>query len=202
MPAGPPTAPAAASSTDLVLSSGFLAFARHTGVIAAIEAEHLEIDAVCGTSSGAVVGALFAAGYDAAAIAAELSARRPYALMRPSRRPWRGVATLDALIAHLRTLLPAQFSGLDRPLAVGVVDRNGDHRLLSAGALPEAVAASCAMPGVFCAVDVGTGHYRDGGAADRLRMRQRGTHRVSFEIVDPSALPSRRRPPVRKERHV
>ena len=41
-----------------------------------------------------------------------------------------------------------------------------------------------------------------GGAADRLRMRQRGTHRVSFEIVDPSALPSRRRPPVRKERHV
>ena len=41
-----------------------------------------------------------------------------------------------------------------------------------------------------------------GGAADRLRMRQRGTHRVRFEIVDPSTLPSRQAPPARKVRHV
>lgn len=41
-----------------------------------------------------------------------------------------------------------------------------------------------------------------GAAADRLRMRQRGTHRVSFEIVDPATLPSRQAPPARKVRHV
>ena len=41
-----------------------------------------------------------------------------------------------------------------------------------------------------------------GAAADRLRMRQRGTHRVRFEIVDPATLPSRQAPPVRKTRHV
>ena len=41
-----------------------------------------------------------------------------------------------------------------------------------------------------------------GGAADRLRMRQRGTHRVSFQIVNPATLPSRQAPPVRKVRHV
>ena len=41
-----------------------------------------------------------------------------------------------------------------------------------------------------------------GAAADRLRMRQRGTHRVRFEIVNPATLPSRQAPPARKTRHV
>ena len=41
-----------------------------------------------------------------------------------------------------------------------------------------------------------------GAAADRLRMRQRGTHRVRFEIVDPASLPSRQAPPPRKVRHL
>ena len=41
-----------------------------------------------------------------------------------------------------------------------------------------------------------------GAAADRLRMRARGTHRVRFEVVDPAALPSRQAPPPRKVRHL
>ena len=41
-----------------------------------------------------------------------------------------------------------------------------------------------------------------GAAADRLRMRQRGTARVRFEIVDPAGLPSRQAPPPRKVRHL
>ena len=41
-----------------------------------------------------------------------------------------------------------------------------------------------------------------GAAADRLRMRQRGTHRVRYEIVDPAQLPSRQAPPPRKVRHL
>ncbi len=41
-----------------------------------------------------------------------------------------------------------------------------------------------------------------GAAADRLRMRQRGTQRVRFEVVDPATLPSHQVPPRRKVRHV
>ena len=40
-----------------------------------------------------------------------------------------------------------------------------------------------------------------GAAADRLRMRSRGTLRVTYEVVDPAALPSRQAPPPRKVRH-
>ncbi|MDT0632772.1 septal ring lytic transglycosylase RlpA family protein [Rubrivirga sp. S365] len=41
-----------------------------------------------------------------------------------------------------------------------------------------------------------------GAAADRLRMRQRGTLRVRYEVVDPDALPSRQAPPAPKVRHL
>ena len=41
-----------------------------------------------------------------------------------------------------------------------------------------------------------------GGAADRLAMHQRGVHRVRYEIVDPSRLPSRQAPPPPKVRHL
>ncbi len=38
--------------------------------------------------------------------------------------------------------------------AVGVVARNGEYRLIDSGALPEAVAASAAIPFVFEPVNV------------------------------------------------
>ena len=41
-----------------------------------------------------------------------------------------------------------------------------------------------------------------GAAADRLAMRQRGTARITFQVVHPDSLPSRRAPRPRKVRHV
>ena len=40
-----------------------------------------------------------------------------------------------------------------------------------------------------------------GAAADRLRMRSRGTLRINYEVVDPETLPSRQAPPAPKVRH-
>lgn len=173
MPHSPPsdlvaadTAPAA--GRDLILSSGFLAFARHAGVLSALEERRQPVDAVVGTSSGALAGALWCAGLRADTIAAELSRQRPISLMRPNLRPWRGLFQLGGMIATLERLLPPTFAELERPLAVGVIDRAGVYRLLTAGPLPAAVAASCAMPYVFEAVIVGDQPYQDGGTADRL----------------------------------
>ncbi len=169
--------------TDVLLSSGFLAFARHTGFLAAVEAAGLDVDAVTGTSSGAVVGALWAAGHDHARIAAELGQHRPIDFFRVHRRPWRGLVSLEALIAWLRPLLPARFEDLPRPFAVGVVAAGQGHRLLRAGPLPEAVAASCAIPGIFAAVDVDGLRCSDGGAADRLGLAAFRAWRPDTEVV-------------------
>ena len=41
-----------------------------------------------------------------------------------------------------------------------------------------------------------------GAAAERLRMKGRGTARVSYQVVNPATLPSRQAPPRRKVRHL
>lgn len=62
--------------------------------------------------------------------------------------------TLDPVVDRLRQLLPATFEELPVPLAVGVVDQSGKHVLIRSGPLPEAVAASAAIPMIFSAVDI------------------------------------------------
>lgn len=48
---------------DLVLSSGFLAFAGHSGFLQAIEDAGVKVSGVMGTSAGALAGSLYCAGY-------------------------------------------------------------------------------------------------------------------------------------------
>lgn len=160
----------ATMSRDLILSSGFLAFARHVGFLRAVEGAGLETGAICGTSSGALVASLWAAGLPAERIGEELSARPPARWMRLSLRPWRGLCRIEPVIARLRELLPATFAELQRPLGLGAMDRAKNHYLLTDGPLPEAVAASCAIPYVFQPVSLGGRRLWDGGAVDRLGL--------------------------------
>lgn len=155
---------------DLLLSSGFLAFARHVGVVQALEARGEAVDAVVGTSSGALVGALWVAGRSGETLERLVAGRRPFDLMGCHAAPWRGAFSLDPLIAWLSELLPPRFEDLERPFAVGVKAPDGRPALLTAGDLPRAVAASCAIPYVFVPVAHGDAHYRDGGVVDRLMV--------------------------------
>jgi predicted acylesterase/phospholipase RssA len=154
---------------DLILSSGFLAFAAHCGFLAAVEEADLPVGAVCGTSSGALVGALWSAGMPAREILADLAARRPIAWAAPHVAIWRGAFRLDRVEAGLRERLPADFSGLRHPFAAGVAV-NGAFRLQTAGPLAAAVAASCAVPYLFAPMALDGEHLSDGGAVDRLGL--------------------------------
>ena len=153
----------------VVLSSGFLAFAEQAGFIAGLEDAGVVPEAVVGTSSGALAGACLAAGWPASRIYEELTATQPLRYVRPSWAPWRGLMTLAPMIRRLEQLLPPTFEELECPLAVGVVGPGG-HQLVRAGPLPQAVAASCAIPWVFCPVQVAGEALADGGAADRTGL--------------------------------
>ncbi|GIL83781.1 hypothetical protein Vretimale_10462 [Volvox reticuliferus] len=162
---------------DLVLSSGFLAFAGHAGFLQAVEELGLPVGGVMGTSAGALAGSLFCAGYTPRQVAKHLSDQTPASLLRPSLAPWRGGAlSLDQVINRLKDLLPPTFEDLHREFAVGVVTSDGQHLLIDSGPLPEAVAASAAIPFVFQAVDV-PGHvsrhgpFKDGGVVDRVGLK-------------------------------
>jgi len=155
------------ASVDLLLSSGYLAFARHVGFLRELEREPLEVEAVVGTSSGALVGALWAAGHRGEALIELLSARPPLSYLKLSVVGG-GLFSLSPMIDFLREQLPERFEELPIPLAVGVVDKMSRYQLITEGSLPEAVAASCAVPYLFCPVELNGRRLRDGGVSDRV----------------------------------
>ena len=163
-----PPAASVRAPVDIVLSSGFLCFSRHCGFLDALQQSQLSVAAYVGTSSGALAASMAAAGADADAVAEELSRTRPLASCRPSVTPWRGAFSTRALRKRISRVLPATFEELGKPLGVGVYDRaTGEPRLVTSGDLPRAVAASCAVPGLFAPVRLGGALYLDGGAVDR-----------------------------------
>ena len=120
---------------DLILSSGFLAFGRHVGFLRGLEAAGIDFDAVVGTSSGSIVGALYVAGHSPRAIEAMLEEfRRPILKLRLHARPLHGVFSMGSLIAFLRPRLPARIEDLPRPFAVGVMDADGRRLAMNAAA--------------------------------------------------------------------
>ncbi len=177
--------------TDLILSSGFLAFARHVGVLRALEHRQIEVDGICGTSSGALVGSMWASGVDTNVLAERLSAQTPISMMRLHWRPWTGLFEMRSVLAQLREWLPPRFEDLARPFGVGVVDAQGRACVLRSGPLPEAVAASCAIPMVFAPVAIGDATYSDGGVVDRTALHAwreiRGVSRILLHLVERTA---------------
>ena len=74
-----------------MLSSGFLAFARHLGVVQALADRGLRPAAWVGTSSGAVVASLCCAGVAPDQVLTELEAMQPWRAMAWHTRPWQGL---------------------------------------------------------------------------------------------------------------
>ncbi len=159
---------------DFLLSSGFLAFGRQAGFLEGARDCGVYPDRLYGTSSGALIGSMYCAGWSFSKILEEVTAERPMARMALSWPPWQGVFHLERLVAHLEATLPRRFDDLDVPLAVGVQRTDGSFAFIRSGPLAPAVAASCAMPSVFHPVQVEVEGQlewcRDGGAADRLGL--------------------------------
>ncbi|CAL5230039.1 g13484 [Coccomyxa viridis] len=177
---------------DLVLSSGFLAFASHSGFLKAVSEAEINVGGVMGTSAGALSGSLYSAGYSPKQVAEELSRVAPVYLLRPSCAPWTGGAiSLAAVVERLKDLLPPTFEDLNTEFAVGVVSKSGEYRLIDSGALPEAVAASAAIPFVFEPVEVPgqkSGPFKDGGLYDRTGLKAWRQRRVQQGAGVPPAL--------------
>lgn len=86
-----------------MLSSGWLGFALHAGVLQAVEeAEGVGVKSVMGTSSGAFAGSLYCAGYSPIELSREISRVPPIKLLRTHMRPWEGFFLLDGVVERLR----------------------------------------------------------------------------------------------------
>lgn len=154
----------------LVLSGGAARGAAHSGVIRALVEEGVPLEAIVGTSMGALVGGLYAAGLEAAelsAVFAEVSPSNAVELLLP---PQGGLLDSTPLELLLAALLEDRQLG-DTPLAfypVAAELRSGEARLLSDGSLAAAIRAATAIPGLFAPVAVAGEFYYDAGLTDYL----------------------------------
>ena len=153
---------------DIILSSGFLAFASHIGFLRALEEADVSIEGVCGTSSGALVGALWLAGMSSDEIEKELFRSRPFSHLAFNPFFWQGLFSLRKLTARMRELLPKDFASLTLPFGVGVCTLDWKHELARSGDIASYVVASCSIPYLFASMNIDGIRYCDGGAKDRI----------------------------------
>jgi NTE family protein len=151
----------------LAMSSGFFGFFAHAGVVSVLEEEGLPPAGVCGSSAGALVGGLWAAGLPAARIREELMALRREHFW--DVRPGLGLLRGDLFRRRLEALAPAAtFEGCRVPFAASVFDLLARRTaVLRGGALAPAIHASCALPVLFQPVRIEGRLFLDGGVLDR-----------------------------------
>jgi NTE family protein len=151
----------------LGMSSGFFSFFAHCGMLQALEEQGLLPARLAGSSAGALVAALWAAGLDTPRIAGRLMSltRADFWDPRPGLGLLKGRRFREILDAELPV---AEFSACRRPLAVSTWDlRSNGVRVFDSGLLAPAVHASCAVPLLFHPVWIGGRPYLDGGVVDR-----------------------------------
>lgn len=151
----------------LAMSSGFFSFYAHTGFLRALEEDGLRPTRVSGSSAGALVGATWATGVDAAALASELEALE----RRDFWDPGLGAGFLRGRLfqSRMERLTGcASFGACRVPAAVSVFDvRTQRTHVIDDGDVATAVRASCAVPIMFQPVTIRGRPYLDGGIADR-----------------------------------
>jgi NTE family protein len=151
----------------LAMSSGFFGFFAHAGVVSVLEEEGLRPARVCGSSAGALVGGLWAAGVPAPRIREELLALRREHFWDPA--PGLGLLRGARFRRRLEAALPvALVEDCPTPLAVSAFDlATRRTAVLASGPLAAALHASCAFPFLFQPVRLEGRLLLDGGVLDR-----------------------------------
>jgi len=151
----------------LALGSGAARGLAHIGVLKVLEQAEIPIDIIAGTSMGAFIGAMYAAGVPVDHMekaALEIDWRSMAKLLVPVL-PTSGLTDSKKLVSFMAELLPARdFEDLNRPLAITATDINtGEAVIIKQGDLLEALRAGLAFPGIFSPVRFGQRFLVDGG---------------------------------------
>ena len=166
----------------LALGGGFARGFAHLGVLKVLEQNHIPITHVAGTSVGSVFGAAYASGAPLARIMA--TARtirfRDIARWNVSRLGLASNHRLGDLVE--RVFESKHFEDMKIPLAIVATDlATGEPVIFRQGPLVDAIRASCAFPGLFEPIQIGTRCLADGGLVapvPTLATRQLGASLV------------------------
>lgn len=188
----PPSVPKPKPRLGLALGGGAARGFAHIGVIKALETSGLVPDIVVGTSVGAVVGSLYAAGYDVFDLQ-KISTQLEESALTDWTIFERGFLKGEALERFINQQVNNRpIEQLKRHFAAVATDlAAGEIAVFSAGNTGTAVRASASIPGVFAPVIIRGREYVDGGLVSPVPVkvaRQMGADVVI--AVDISAKPS------------
>ena len=178
----------------LVLSGGGARGLAHLGVIQALRENNIEIDAIVGTSIGAIIGSAIACEWDR-----ERMHEKIFEFIRVSPL-WDLTIPRTSILAgrNVRKSLKRWFGDLqieDMPTPYACVSANlfsGRQAVHKSGDLKTWLQASAALPGIFPPVEVDGEVHVDGGVLNNMpadQMRETGAGFVLGVDVGGDALP-------------
>lgn len=177
----------------LVLSGGGARGIAHIGAIKALEENGITIHSVSGTSSGAVVGALYAAGYSWQDILAFFKSIPIFHYNRYARnKP--GFIDSIKFYPDFKKLFPEDsFDSLQKQLFVTTTNlQEGVSKTFSEGKLIRPMLASASFPGIFTPVLIEKTLYVDGGILNNFPVEplQKTCDKIIGVYVNPLATKS------------
>lgn len=159
----------AKSNIGLVLSGGGVRGAAHIGLIKLLEEIDFEPNHIAGTSAGALVGGLYAAGYNSTQIQEFFATAKLF--------NWKNYAVGKAGLLDPMKYLPIlqqyfpedDFGALQKKLFITRTNlETGALEIISSGKLLLNMLASSALPMVFAPVKIYDTYYADGGIVNNF----------------------------------
>jgi NTE family protein len=151
----------------LALGSGGERGFAHIGVIKALEAAHIPVDIVVGTSAGSLVGALYAGGYHAKELE-QLAMELETGSLNDISISRQGYIRGERLQNFInRSLNDRSIEDLDKPFAAIATElARGNAVAFNRGNTGLAVRASSSIPGMFQPANIDGVDYVDGDLKD------------------------------------
>lgn len=153
----------------LALGAGSARGLANIGVVEILEQHQIPIDVIAGTSAGAVVAGLYAAGADMG-IVAKMAHELDWNDLVNFTITRRGLVSSEPLYQILRILTKEQtFEELPIPTAVVATDiTTGEEVVISSGLVADGIRASMSIPGVFVPVELEGRTLVDGALVNRV----------------------------------
>jgi NTE family protein len=153
----------------MVLSGGGARGLGHVGVLKALGEEGIEPQVLSGTSAGAIVAALHAAGHSPEAMLEFFVRKSPFRLSKVTlSKP--GIFDTDKVVEDFKEYFPEDsFEALHKPIFLTATDLvEGKLEVFATGRLIPAMLASASTPLVFAPTEVDGRLYSDGGILDNF----------------------------------
>ena len=182
----------------MVLSGGGARGLAHVGVFRALAEEGVEPQVIAGTSAGAIVAALHAAGYSPEVMLEFFIRKNPFRVSKLSlAKP--GIFDTEKVVADFLEYFPQDsFEALAKPIFLTATDIvEARPEIFATGRLISAILASASTPALFAPTEIDGHWYSDGGIINNFPVEPLLGHCNSILGVYASPLRSIGEPSLR-----